>query len=160
MNDFKKQLDLVLYHSDEGDISVNAYIKDETLWITQKSMAELFDVDKSSISRHLKNIFESGELNEKVAVAKFATTTQHGAIVKKWKKRCQRSSGIRFRINRCEFLSDIVTKQEHLLRFYKPTASPVRYGIRDNRCISCLLRHDPSIFEAVFHHQQAKLLLF
>lgn len=45
MNDFKKQLDLVLYHSDEGEVSVNAYIKDETLWITQKSMAELFDVN-------------------------------------------------------------------------------------------------------------------
>lgn len=43
-------------------------------------MAELFDVDKSSISRHLKNIFNDGELDEKVVVAKIATTTQHGAI--------------------------------------------------------------------------------
>ena len=55
-------------------------MKDETIWLTQKAMAELFDVDKSSISRHLKNIFNEGELDEKVVVAKIATTTQHGAI--------------------------------------------------------------------------------
>lgn len=55
-------------------------IKEETLWMTQKAMSELFGVDKSSISRHLKNIFENGELNEKVVVAKIETTTPHGAI--------------------------------------------------------------------------------
>ena len=48
--------------------------------MTQKAMGELFGVDKSSISRHLKNIFESRELEEKVVVAKIETTTQHGAI--------------------------------------------------------------------------------
>ena len=42
MNDFNKQMEMVLYHSDEGDVSVNAYIMDESLWITQKAMAELF----------------------------------------------------------------------------------------------------------------------
>lgn len=47
---------------------------------TQKSMAELFGIDKSGISRHLKNIFDTGELDEKVVVAKNAITTQHGAI--------------------------------------------------------------------------------
>ena len=80
MDDFSKQMKMVLYKSDEGDVSVNAYIKDETLWITQKAMAELFGVDKSGISRHLKNIFETNELDEKVVVAKIATTTPHGAI--------------------------------------------------------------------------------
>ena len=43
-------------------------------------MAELFGIDKSGISRHLSKIFETGELDEKVVVAKIATTTQHGAI--------------------------------------------------------------------------------
>ncbi|MEE3481420.1 MAG: virulence RhuM family protein [Lachnospiraceae bacterium] len=80
MDDFSKQMKMVLYRSDEGDVSVNAYIKDETLWITQKAMAELFGVDKSGISRHLKNIFETHELDEQVVVAKIATTTPHGAI--------------------------------------------------------------------------------
>lgn len=75
-----KQMEMVLYHSEQSDVTVNAIIKDETIWITQKAMAELFGIDKSGISRHLSNIFKSGELDEKVVVAKIATTTQHGAI--------------------------------------------------------------------------------
>ena len=80
MRDFDKQMEMVLYHSDEGDVSVDAYIMNDSLWTTQKAMAELFGVDKSGISRHLKKIFESGELDEKVVVAKIATTSPHGAI--------------------------------------------------------------------------------
>ena len=55
------QLKFLMYRSADGDVSVNAIIKDETIWLTQKAMAELFGVDKSSISRHLKNIFVEGE---------------------------------------------------------------------------------------------------
>ena len=73
----------LMYRSAEEDVAVNAVVKDETVWLTQKAMAELFDVDKSTISRHLKNIFREGELDEKVVVAKIATTTPHGAIVGK-----------------------------------------------------------------------------
>lgn len=73
----------LIYRSAEEDVTVNAVIKDETVWLTQKAMAELFDVDKSTISRHLKNIFLEGELDEKVVVAKTATTTPHGAIAGK-----------------------------------------------------------------------------
>ena len=79
MADFSKQMDMVLYNSNDGQVSVNAYIMDENLWIT-KAMAELFGVDKSGISRHLKNIFDTAELDEKVVVAKIATTTHHGAL--------------------------------------------------------------------------------
>ena len=75
-NDFN----FLVYQTAQENVSVNALVKDETIWLTQKAMAELFDVDKSSISRHLKNIFNDGELDEKVVVAKIATTTQHGAI--------------------------------------------------------------------------------
>ena len=71
---------VVLYTTPDGAVRVRAIIRNETLWLTQLGMAELFEVDKSSISRHLKNIFASGELDEKVVVAKIATTTQHGAI--------------------------------------------------------------------------------
>ena len=70
----------MLYKAADESISVDAVIKDETIWLTQKSMAELYGVDKSGISRHLKNIFSEGELEEKVVVAIFATTTQHGAV--------------------------------------------------------------------------------
>ncbi len=55
-------------------------IKDETIWITQKAMAELFDVKVPAISKHLKNIFEDGELDEQVVISKMEIATQHGAI--------------------------------------------------------------------------------
>ena len=80
MREFDKQMEMILYHSDEGNVLVDAYIRDESIWITQKAMAELFGIDKSGISRHLKKIFESGELDEKVVVAKYAITSPHGAI--------------------------------------------------------------------------------
>ena len=81
------QFKFLIYRSANEDVSVNALIKDESIWLSQKGMAELFDVDKSTISRHLKNIFQDGELDESVVVAKFATTTQHGAIAGKTQSR-------------------------------------------------------------------------
>ena len=79
-NDMNEEMPVVLYTSPDGKVTVNALVKNETLWMTQLGMALLFEVDKSSISRHLKNIFAEGELTEEVVVAKFATTTLHGAI--------------------------------------------------------------------------------
>ena len=78
--DIIKQMEMVLYRTEDDNVTVSALIKDETIWLTQKAMAELFGIDKSGISRHLAKIFESGELNEEVVVAKIATTTQHGAM--------------------------------------------------------------------------------
>ncbi len=75
-----KRFEFLMYQTAEEDVSVNALVHDDTIWLTQKGMAELFGVDKSTISRHLKNIFEEGELEEEVVVAKIATTTPHGAI--------------------------------------------------------------------------------
>ena len=76
MNEFP----ILLYTTPEGGVKVNAVLKDETLWLTQGAMAELFGVQKAAISKHLKNIFESGELVEGVVVSKMETTTRHGAI--------------------------------------------------------------------------------
>ena len=76
----EKDFRFLIYKSEEEDVSVDAVVKDESIWLSQKGMAELFDVDKSTISRHLKNIFSEGELVENVVVAKIATTTHHGAI--------------------------------------------------------------------------------
>ena len=78
-----KEFKFLLYKAEQEDVSVDALVKDETIWLTQKAMAELFDIDKSGISRHLKNIFESGELEENVVVAKIAIPTKHGAIPEK-----------------------------------------------------------------------------
>jgi len=78
----KNSLQYQLYKLD-NDNEINAVIKDETIWLTQKSMSELFDVDRTSISKHLKNIFETGELDEEVVCEEIAHTTQHGAIAGK-----------------------------------------------------------------------------
>ena len=78
--DITKQMEMVLYRTEDDNVTVSALIKDETIWLTQKAMAELFGIDKSGISRHLAKIFETGELDEEVVVAKIATTTQHGAM--------------------------------------------------------------------------------
>ena len=81
-----KEMRFLLYQAEEEQVSVNAVIKDDNIWLTQKAMAELFAVDKSGISRHLKNIFQDGELDEQVVVAKIAIPTQHGAIPEKVQK--------------------------------------------------------------------------
>ena len=78
-----KQVHFLVYKSLEGEISINALVHEESIWLTQKEMSELFDVNKSSISRHLKNIFAEGELDNQVVVAKIATTTEHGAMANK-----------------------------------------------------------------------------
>lgn len=75
-----KEAHFLMYRIAEEEVAVNAILKDESIWLNQKGMAELFDVTTSSISRHLKNVFEEGELDEKVVVTEIATTTQHGAI--------------------------------------------------------------------------------
>ena len=58
-----------------GEVKVEILLQNENLWLTQAKMAELFDVQKAAISKHLKNIFADGELNEKVVVSKMETTT-------------------------------------------------------------------------------------
>lgn len=70
----------LMYRSEDQAISVNAVIRDETVWLTQKSMAELFGVHIPAINKHLKNIFAEGELDEKVVICKMEITTQHGAV--------------------------------------------------------------------------------
>ena len=82
-----KDFNFLVYTSNDEDVSVNALVKDDTIWLTQKGMAELFGVNKSSISRHLNNIFTEGELDSEVVVAKIETTTPHGAIEGKTQSR-------------------------------------------------------------------------
>lgn len=79
MNELK-ELSFLMYTSKEENISVNVIVKDETIWLTQKAMAELFGVGIPAISKHLKNIFDEGELNEKVVISILEITTDHGAI--------------------------------------------------------------------------------
>ena len=76
----EKNFQFLIYRSAEEDVSVNAIVKDESIWLSQQGMAELLGVQKPAISKHLKNIFEEGELDEKVVVSKMETTTHHGAL--------------------------------------------------------------------------------
>lgn len=74
------EIQFLLYNMPDADGKVQVVIKDETLWCTQKAMAQLFGVGVPAISKHLKNIFEEGELSREVVVSKMEITTQHGAI--------------------------------------------------------------------------------
>lgn len=78
MKEFDKQMEMVLYHSDEGDVSVDAYIMNESLWITQKAMAELFGVQVPDISKHLTNIYDEGELDKEATVSKMEIVQKEG----------------------------------------------------------------------------------
>ena len=71
---------ILLYQTPDGESRIEVRLQNETVWLSLDQMAELFQRNKSTISRHIKNVFEEGELNKEVVVAKYATTTQHGAI--------------------------------------------------------------------------------
>ncbi|MDR2854259.1 MAG: cell filamentation protein Fic, partial [Prevotellaceae bacterium] len=74
-----KELQFLLYNTPQENVKIDVVVKDETMWLTQKAMAALFDVQVPAISKHIKNIFDEGELDEKVVVSILEITTQHGA---------------------------------------------------------------------------------
>ncbi len=71
---------ILLYQTPDGETRIEVTLQNETVWLSLDQMAELFQRNKSTISRHIKNVFEEGELNRELVVAKNATTTRHGAI--------------------------------------------------------------------------------
>ena len=73
--------DIIIYQTEDGLTKINVNIQGETVWLSLDLMAELFQRDKSTISRHIKKIFEESELDKEVVVAKYATTTQHAATI-------------------------------------------------------------------------------
>ena len=68
----------LIYQNQEGDVRIDVRFQDETIWLSLDQMATLFSRDKSTISRHIKSIFEEGELYRNSVVAKFATTASDG----------------------------------------------------------------------------------
>ena len=79
-NELANHGEILLYSDDSGKEFIDVVFKDETFWLTQKGMAELFDVKVPAISKHLKNIFLDEELDEAMVVSKMEITTPHGAI--------------------------------------------------------------------------------
>lgn len=72
--------EVLLYTTPNGNVKVEIYLQNETVWLTQQKIADLFGVQRPAITKHLKNIFETGELKEEVVSSILEHTTQHGAI--------------------------------------------------------------------------------
>ena len=70
----------LLYTSQDGSVRIETRMLNETLWLSQRDMGDLFGKDKRTISEHIGNIFAEGELQEELVVRKFRTTARHGAI--------------------------------------------------------------------------------
>lgn len=74
---------LVIYNTPQGDTRIDVRVTGETIWLTQRQIADLFGTKVPAISKHLKNIFATGELQEDMVISKMETTTRHGAIIGK-----------------------------------------------------------------------------
>lgn len=72
------KMDLVLFNSYDGQIYLSVAVENETVWLTLGQLAELFGRDKSTISRHIRNVYSEGELERTATVANFATVQEEG----------------------------------------------------------------------------------
>lgn len=70
---------ILIYQTEKGDTKIDVYFEEDTIWMTQRSMCELYQVAKSSISEHISHIYEDGELDEKATVRKFRTVQMEGS---------------------------------------------------------------------------------
>jgi hypothetical protein len=118
--------DLLIYQASDGQIKIDVHLEDESVWLTQEQMAQLFGKAKSTVSEHIRNIFNEGELDENVVVRKFRTTTRHGAMAGKTQSkeiqyynldviisvgyRVKSKQGTRFRIWATQQLKEYIVK--------------------------------------------------
>ena len=72
--------EIILYQNQQGTIKIDVRLEEETVWLTQAQMAELFGKGRTTITEHIQNVFAEGELDENVVCRNFRHTTQHGAI--------------------------------------------------------------------------------
>lgn len=78
MNEQQNNGNIILYQTEDGKSNIEVTLCNDTFWLTADQMAELFQRNKSTISRHIKNVFEDGELNPDSTVAFFATVQNEG----------------------------------------------------------------------------------
>ena len=118
--------EILIYQNENGNIKVDVMFEDGSIWLSQAQICELFGKAKSTISEHIKAIFEEGELDEKVVVRNYRTTTKHGAIEGKTQTsdikiynldmiiaigfRVRSSTGTKFRIWANDKLKEYITK--------------------------------------------------
>jgi len=74
--------EIIIYTTEDGKETFEVNLKEETVWLSLNQISKLFERDKSVISRHIKNVFETEELNRESVVAKFATTATDGKVYK------------------------------------------------------------------------------
>ncbi len=74
---------IIIYQSEDGKTHIEVRVEQDTVWLTQSQLSELYQTSKSNVSEHIKHIFEEGELDSNMVVRKFRITTQHGAIAGK-----------------------------------------------------------------------------
>ena len=79
----RQNSEIVMYQSSDDTTEIEVKFDGNTVWLNRQQLALLFDRDVKTIGKHVNNVFNEGELDNKVVVAKFATTTQHGAIAGK-----------------------------------------------------------------------------
>lgn len=79
--------EILIYQKTDGNIKIDVRLEEETVWLTQAQMAELFGKGRRKITEHIQNVFAEGELDEKVVCRNFRHTTQHGAIQGKLRQR-------------------------------------------------------------------------
>ena len=70
--------EIIIYQTDDGQTKIDVKFEDETVWLTQAQLCELYQTSKSNVSEHIKHIFEEEKLDEKSVVRKFRTTASYG----------------------------------------------------------------------------------
>ena len=73
-----KELQFLIYSTPQEDVKIDVVVQNETVWLTQKAMSALFDVQVPAISKHIKNIYEEGELSEIATISKMETVVNRG----------------------------------------------------------------------------------
>ena len=80
--------DIIIYQSENGETKIDVRFEDETVWLTQAQLCELYQSSKPNVSEHIKNIFDEGELDEVSTVRNFRTVQDEGQ--RKWFRECSR----------------------------------------------------------------------
>ncbi len=155
--------EIIIYQTEDGVTKIDVQMVDETIWLSIDQMAKLFQRDKSTISRHIKNIYEEGELNKNSVVANFATTAADGKtyqvdyynldVIISVGYRVKSLRGTQFRRWAMEIL------REYLIHRLRMTFWRVSNGHKScwkarpegvKRACPCFLRHAPNSFQASF----------
>lgn len=135
--DKKPNANIIMYTTEDGLTKIEVSFDDETVWLSADQMAELFQRDKSTISRHIKNIFSEGELNREAVVANYATTASDGKtyqvvyynldVIISVGYRVKSHRGTQFRIWATNILKEYMIQNKMHWAAHKHTAAEVIY---------------------------------